>query len=216
MHTLQQKLLKLIQERSLGQLTLRKIGELVGERSPQKIKHHLQQLEKKGLIRVDKLKGIIQKTEPGWAKGLLNKTAKLFSIPIVGSASAGPAGIFAEENIEGYLRVSSTLLNRKAGRNLFALKVQGPSMNRVEIDEQRIEDGDYVIIDSAARTPHDGDVVLSVIDGMANIKKFYWDRKNEQIVLVSDSTYDFPPIHIHQSDDYTINGKVIQVIKKPK
>lgn len=216
MHILQEKLRKLAQERNLGQLTLREIGGLVGERSPQKIKHHLQQLEKKGLIRVDKLKGIIQKTEPGWAKGLLNKTAKLLSIPIVGTASAGPAVIFAEENVEGYLRVSNTLLNRKTGRNLFALKVQGPSMNRVVINEQRIEDGDYAIIDGADHTPHDGDVVLSVIDGMANIKKFYWDKKNEQIVLASDSTYDFPPIHIHQTDDYMVNGKVIQVIKKPK
>src|ERR1700679_3939988 len=46
MHPLQEKILALIDSHNLGQMTLREIGELVGERFPQKIKHHLVQLEK--------------------------------------------------------------------------------------------------------------------------------------------------------------------------
>jgi len=88
-------------------------------------------------------------------------------------------------------------------------------MNRAEIDGKKIDDGDYVIIDSQNCEAKDGEVVLSVIDGMANIKKFSVDEENNQIVLVSESTQNFPPIYIHQDDDYMINGKVIQVIKKP-
>lgn len=214
MHILQEKLLKLAQERNLGQLTLREVGSLVGERSPQKIKHHLQQLEKRGLIRVNKIKGLIEKTQQGWVKGLLRK-ARLLVIPILGTANAGPARIFTERNIQGYLRVSSTILKQRGAHKLFAVRVDGPSMNRVEIDGKRIEDGDYIIVDSKDREPRNGDVVLSVIDGMANVKKYYWDKENKQIVLMSDSTHDFPPIYIHQSDDYMLNGKVIQVIKKP-
>jgi repressor LexA len=79
-----------------------------------------------------------------------------------------------------------------------------------------IEDGDYLIIDSDYRTPRNGDVVLSVIDDMANIKKYVFDEENNQIVLVSQSTKDIPPIYIHEDDSFMINGKVIQVIKKPK
>jgi len=33
---------------------------------------------------------------------------------------------------------------------------------------------------------------------------------------MSESTHDFPAIHIHESDDFSITGKVIGVIKTPK
>lgn len=196
-------------------MTLRDIGELMGEQSPQKIKHHLQQLEKKGLIRIDKIKGLIEKAQQGWVKTLM-KGARLLAIPILGSANAGPARIFAESNIEGYLRVSSTLLKRGKGHKLFALKISGPSMNRAEIDDKVIEDGDYIIVDSEDREPKNNNIILSVIDGMATVKRYRVDKKNHQVALVSDSSQDFPPIYIHENDDFIINGKVVQVIKKPK
>lgn len=215
MHMLQHRLLKLAEEKNLGKFTLREIATMVGEQSPQKIKHHLNQLEKRGLIRVDKGKGLVQKSTQGWVTSLLTN-ARLLSIPILGSANAGPATLLAEANIEGYLKISSTFFGGRSNRKLFALKVDGPSMNRAEIDNKRIEDGDYVIIDSEERTPGDGDIILSVIDGMANIKRFHLDSDNRQIALVSDSSHHFPPIYIHEDDDFMINGKVVQVIKKPR
>lgn len=215
MHELQQKLLKLMQAKNLAQHTLREVGQMVGETSPQKIKHHLNQLEKRGLIRVDKQAGIIKKTERGSVTSLL-KGAHLLAVPILGAANAGPANRIAESNIEGYLRISSTFVGRSAKHKLFALKVDGPSMNRAQVDDKRIENGDYVIIDSEDRNAKEGDIVLSIIDGMANIKRFHWDKKNKQIALISQSTHDFPPIYVHEDDDFVINGKVLQVIKKPK
>jgi SOS regulatory protein LexA len=214
-HELQQKLLKLAQDNNLGQYTLREIGAMLGEGSAQKIKHHLNQLEKRGLIRIDRAKGIIEKTQQGRVKGLL-RGARLLAIPILGSTNAGPARVLAEANIEGYLKVSSTLLGRRSNHRLFALRVVGPSMNRAEVDGKRIEDGDYVVVDCESTSPRNGDIVLSIIDGMANIKRFYRDNQHDQIALVSDSTGAFPPICIHADDDYQINGKVVQVIKKPK
>jgi SOS-response transcriptional repressor LexA len=89
-------------------------------------------------------------------------------------------------------------------------------MNKSVVNGNTIEDGDYLIIDSSDTSPSSGDVVLSVIDEMANIKKYVWDEENNQIVLVSESTKDIPPIYIHEDDSFMINGKVIQVIKKPK
>jgi len=145
----------------------------------------------------------------------LLKGAQLLSIPILGAANAGPANRLAEAHVEGYLRISSTFLASPSKRKLFALKVDGPSMNRAEVDGKRIENGDYVIIDSEARNPRDGDVVLSIIDGMANIKRYHRDKTNKQVVLVSDSTHRFPPIYLHEDDEFMINGKVVQVIKKP-
>lgn len=216
MHEIQRKLLSLAENINLAELTLREIGAKIGETSPQKVKHHLQQLEKRGLIRIDKVKGIIEKASAGLVAGLGN-TMRLFAIPILGAANAGPAVDISDQRIEGYLRVSSTMLSRKRkADHLFALKVDGPSMNRVVIDGKRIEDGDYVIIDNSVVNPKNGDIVLSLIDGMANIKRFYRDETNKQVVLISDSTQSFPPIYIHANDNYRVNGIVVQVIKKPK
>jgi repressor LexA len=218
MHTIQQKLLALAEKKNLGNYTLREIGGFVGETSPQKIKHHLQQLEKRGFIHINKMEHTITSTKQQGTtvKGIL-KNAKLLSIPILGAANAGPAMVFANSNIEGYLRVSSTLLERpRLSHRLFALKVDGPSMNMAYVGGKKIEDGDYVIIDSEDREAANDDVVLSVIEGMANIKKYYVDKENNQILLMSESTHDFPAIHIHENDEFAINGKVIGVIKTPR
>lgn len=208
MHTTQEKLLKVASDKNLGQLTLREIGKLVGESYPQKVKHHLLQLQKKGLLRIDKTRNLIEKV----VEGAIRNT-NLISIPILGTANCGPAERFAEENLEGYLKVSARLLKKKKG--IFAVKIDGPSMNKALIDGKSIEDGDYAVIDSEAKDPKDKEIILSIIDGMANIKRYRWDSKNKQIILMSDSNREFPPIYIHKDDDFMINGKVVQVIKKP-
>ena len=217
MHSIQEKLLQVAENKNLGQMTLREIGALVGESSPQKVKHHMTQLQKKGLLKIDKAKGVVKKTMQEW-ENALDGSSRILSIPILGAVNAGPAQIFAETNIEGFLKVSSALLSPapRDAQTFLALKVVGPSMNRATIGVKRIEDGDYVIVDIADRNVKDGDIVLSIIDGMANIKRFRFDKENGHVVLMSESTKDFPPIFIHETDNFMINGKVVQVIKKPR
>lgn len=207
MHTLQEKMLKVIDEKNIGRLTLRQIGDLVGETLPQKVKHHLSQLERKGFILIDKKNKKISRISNKAKAGEL-----FISIPIVGSANCGPATIYADQNIEGYLKISKRLApNRKS---VFAIKAEGNSMNKADIDGKNIEPGDYVIIDSENITPHDNEYVVSIIDGMANIKKYKIDRKNSRIALLSESTQEYAPIFIHKNDDFRINGKVVDVVKK--
>jgi len=209
MHILQHKILNLAHERNLGSLTLRQIGNLVKESHPQKIRHHLMQLEKKNLLKINRKKRKIEVVRPGTIQ-----TAGFLSIPIVGTANCGSATIFADQNIEGFLKISERLVSRKRG--LFVIKAVGNSMNRASISGNNIEEGDYVVINSEAGTPKDGDYVLSIIDEAGNIKKYKEDRKNNQIVLLSESTQDYPPIFIHPDDKFIINGKVEQIIKPPK
>lgn len=172
---------------------------------------------KKGFLMIDRAKGMMKRTntEPRWAKGLLTKENRLFSIPIVGTANCGPATIFAEENFQGFLRVSSKLVGRPKPTGLYAIKADGSSMNRANINGKSIEDGDYVIIDGNDLTAQDRNVVVAIIDDKATIKRFIYDRKNFQIVLRSDSSFDYDPIYIHPDDDFRISGKVVGVIKKP-
>ena len=135
------------------------------------------------------------------------------SLPIVGSANCGPADVIAEENIEGYLKVSRKTLSRRTG--VFVLRASGDSMNRADVKGNTIENGDFVIIDSTDRTARDGDYVLSIIDGAANLKRCKIGKDN-QIMLVSESSKTFKPILIHAGDDFAINGKIMCVMKKPK
>lgn len=88
-------------------------------------------------------------------------------------------------------------------------------MNRAEIGNRKIEDGDFVIVDSQKRSVTSGEVVLAVIDGRATIKRFIDDRANGQIVLMADSSFDYAPIYLHPDDDFHISGKAIAVIKRP-
>ena len=216
MHPIQEKLLRLAKGRSISNLSLREIGELVGDRSAQKIKHHLQQLEKRGLLRIDRVKGTIEKPKDGWIDGFLENGKRLLQIPIVGVANCGPAEVLAEENVTGYLRISNSLVHRQSSKGLFAVRADGFSMNQAKVRGETISDGDYLIIDGEDRTPREGEVVLSVIDGAANVKRFHRDAAHNQAVLISDSTEDFAPIYVGADDDFFVNGKVIEVIKRPK
>ena len=209
MHIIQQKLLKLSEEKNLGAMTLREMGHEIGEKLPQKIKHHLTQLEKKGFLKISKTQGTVERTKAGKVSDL----SSLLSIPILGTANCGPATFYADANYEGYLKISSALLKKK--KDIYAVRANGPSMNKANVAGQNIEEGDYLIIDAADTTPTNGDVVVSVFDGLANIKKFFWDEEHGRVVLLSESSKDFPPIFIHEDDDFAISGKVIQVIKKP-
>src|SRR5581483_7076210 len=212
MHPIQEKLLNLSKKDNLAKLSLREMAKRIGspQESPQKIKHHLLQLQKKGFLQIDKFKGVMERvSEPGWAKGLLHKAARLLRIPIVGTANCGPATIFAEQNFQGFLRVSSKLADVRSPDGIYAIKADGYSMNRAEIKDKKIEDGDYVIVDSRVRDVHNKDIIVAIVDGKATIKRFFNDKKNKQVVLMADSSFDYDPIYLDPTDDFSISGKVI-------
>jgi repressor LexA len=210
MHLLQEKLLEQAERNpKIGALSLRDMGKLVGERSPQKVKHHLVQLEKNGLIKFDRKNQVIEKVR----EGRLKESHSLIAIPILGFANCGQAAIVAEQRPEGFLKVSARLLPKI--KKIFALQAIGNSLNKAEIGKQKksLEEGDFAIIDYEDVSPKNGDYVLSIIEGMANLKKYKLDKENEQIILYSESSQSHRPIFIHPSDDYIIGGKVIAVLK---
>ena len=209
MHNIQEKILNIAESKNLANITLRKIGELIGEKgSPQKIKHHLNQLFEKGLL-MQSVDG--KKIERVGRK--IDQKSKLVSLPIYGSANCGQALCYADYRAEGFLQVSQAILGGnklKRIKDFFVLKAIGDSMNKAGI-----EDGDYVIIDKNITGIKNGAIVLSIIGDMANIKKYYEDNKNKQIVLTSDSYQDYPPIYIKDTDNYILNGKVVDILKNP-
>lgn len=205
MHQIQEKILELSKTKDVLTLGIRPLGREIGVDQPQLVKHHLFQLQKKGLIKAKSRSDIQQ---------LLQHSSSLqpsfVQIPVVGAANCGPATLFADERVEKYITVSQSFL--KKTNNVFALVAKGDSMNRAQIDGNTIEENDYVLIDSDQRTPHSGDYILSVIDNCANIKK-YARTKDGNIALLSESNSNYPPIYIGEDDQFIVNGKVIQVIK---
>jgi SOS-response transcriptional repressor LexA len=210
MHPIQRKIFNLCVADNLGPLTLRRLGDLIGVINPQQVKHHIERLEDQGFIKYDKTTKTIT---------LLKRhtpETNLITVPLMGGANCGEAKAFADNYAESHIKVSSALLNHSA-TNIFALEAIGDSMDQSDIKGKNIEDGDYVLVDSNVQVPNNGDYVVSIIEGMANIKKFYRDAKNNQIVLVSESSKKYPPIFIdiNEIENYLVSGKVVQVIKKP-
>jgi len=207
MHYIQQKILNFADNLNLKRDGLRQIGRLVGEPHPFKVSYHLKKLEKNGFIKIDKKTGKISRTkneEP--QKGLF------WAIPILGAANCGEANIFAEANLEGYIKVSKNII--KAGDGLLAIRASGNSMNKANVNGRNIGNGDYVIVDTKTQ-PRPNDYALAIIDNCANIKKLLFDTKNKIISLISESTENHPIIFIHEDDKFLINGVVKYVIKKP-
>ena len=111
MHELQKKLLDLAKKQNIEILSLREIASIISSSDKQvhaqSVKHHIRQLVKKGLLIIDKTTKSVIVESAG------RQAANFVSIPIVGAANCGEAKIFAEENIEGFLRVSPSLVKSK-------------------------------------------------------------------------------------------------------
>lgn len=206
MHPIQQKILEIAKTQDIYKIGIRPLGRLIGIAKPQLVKHHLLQLQKKGLLKPTSGPDIIRS---------LRQSATLqpsfMKVPVVGEANCGEATCLAEQRGDTSITISESLLKKR--QNICALQAKGNSMNKANIDGKTIEDGDYVIVDCDYRYPRANDYVLSVIDNCANIKKFSRTRDGN-IALISESTESNPPIYIGESDQFFVNGRVIQVIKK--
>lgn len=207
MHLIQRKILSFADKINLKRDGLRQIARLVGESHPFKISYHLKKLEEKGLIRVDWKTGEIKNTD-------YDKTPRgsFVAIPVLGEANCGNATIFADENLEGYIKVSKKIIS--SDKNVIAIKAFGNSMNKAKIANKSFEDGDYVIVD-CNKVAKNGDYVLAIIDECATLKRLFVDSKNKVLSLIPESTENHPNIFIHENDKFLIKGVVVNIIKKP-
>lgn len=163
---------------------------------------YLNRLEEKGLIkRTRKSRGIEITAD---TKG------NLVDVPILGAANAGDPALLAEENLEGYLKVSKNIIK---GKNVFAVKIDGSSMNRCRIDGKNIADGDFVIIDFKDRSFKNNNKVLIEISGSATVKLYKKISKNRIGLFPMSSDKYHQPIYLTPKDEFMILGKIIDVFK---
>lgn len=210
MNETREKLLQLARRKDISGMGLRELARELGVKNPQNIKFHLRKLHEAGLLSFD------EKPSIRIDRNTLQDSA-LIRIPILGSVSAGPATQIAADTVNGFINVSSSLLRTKNYKDLYALKVVGTSMNKANISVKPVNDGDYAIVDGSKKSPKDGEYVVAMVNELTNLKRFYIDRENEQVVLMSESTDDYSPIFVHPSDsnENLIRGTVVQVMRRP-
>lgn len=213
MNPIQKKLLELADTIDIGKETTYRLAKMIGIDHPFRVKYGIEQLIKNGYLIRDSSGSISKVTHSENAPGLI-------SIPYYGEVNCGEALALADDTVKYFLQVSPSIVRTRKTANLFALKACGQSMNQASIHGKHVEDGDYVIAERKdAHQIGDGDYVVSVIGGAANLKRFYRDRLHRRIVLFSESTNDLPPIIISEHDadevvEYQPIAQVVDVIKR--
>ena len=173
--------------------SVREIGEAVGLSSSSTVHNHLNQLERRGLIKRDPSKSrtvqLVQDAE------IDQQRRNAISVPIVGNVAAG-SPILAEQNIEDHVLLSPEL----AKDGYFLLRVRGDSMINAGIF-----DGDLVLVRPQHEAPN-GSIVVALVDGNATVKRF--ERSNGHVKLIAENPAYEPIVTTHVSLVGVVRGVI--------
>lgn len=169
--------------------SVREICLGVSLKSPSSAFGHLRQLAEEGRIEFN----------PGQKRSisLPDRARPSVRVPVVGRVTAG-APILAVEQREGTLPVDADFAR---GRDLFALRVRGDSMQNAAI-----LDGDLVVVE---RTPEakNGDIVVALLEEEATVKRFFREADGFRLQPENDA---YGPIFTRE---LVILGRVVAVFR---
>ena len=174
--------------------SVREIGEAVGLSSSSTVHNHLNQLERRGLIRRDPSKS--RTVQLVADEGVDKQRRNAVAVPIVGHVAAG-APILAEQNIEDHVLLSPEL----AQDGFFLLRVRGDSMINAGI-----LDGDLVLVRPQQEAAN-GSIVVDLVDNDATVKRI--ERGNGHVKLIAENPAYEPIV----SSNVSLVGVVRGVIR---
>jgi len=174
--------------------TLEEIGRHFALASLATVHKHLQNLERKGLIR--RLPNQSRALEVTPAAGT---EARAVAVPLLGRVAAGQP--IEPVETDETLNLPEELLGRG---ETFALRVHGDSMV-----EDGILDGDIVVLE-ACSTADNGATVVALVRGEATVKRFF--RQRDRIRL-EPANERLEPI-VARADEVDIRGEVIAVLRR--
>lgn len=152
--------------------SVREIGEAVGLSSSSTVHNHLNQLERRGLIRRDPSKSRTVQLVQGAAAE--EKRRNTVAVPLLGHVAAG-VPILAEQNVEDHIVLSTEL----AQDGWFFLRVRGDSMINAGI-----LDGDLVLVRPQAEAPNNT-IVVALVDGEATVKRL--QKTSSEVRLIAEN-----------------------------
>jgi len=186
--------------------SVREIAQAVDLASTSAVHHHLQALEREGMLERGASHSRALRLTPAAAMragsngslGAQITNIRSHSLPVIGEIAAGGP-------IEAYQDASATLTvpDAVANGDAYVLKVRGDSM----IDAH-ITDGDFVVI-RPQQTAHDGDIVVAQVEENAVTLKRYFREKNRIRLQPANASYE-PMFY----DDVRIQGKLVGVIRR--
>jgi repressor LexA len=187
--------------------SVREIAQAVDLASTSAVHHHLQALEREGMLERGGSHSRAIRLTPGasiragsnGSTGAQITSFNSHSLPVIGEIAAGGP-------IEAYQDGSETLTVPdavSANGDAYVLKVRGDSM----IDAH-ITDGDFVVI-RPQQTAHDGDIVVAQVEDNGVTLKRYFREKNRVRLQPANASYE-PMFY----DDVRIQGKLVGVIRR--
>lgn len=179
--------------------TLKEIADAMQLSSLATVHEHLKTLENKGVIK--RYEGTVRGIEI--TDDRFETEMSSITLPLVGYIAAGEP-IEAIENSLERISVAADMVNKS--KRCYVLQVKGDSMI-----EERIFDGDYVVIQQQ-ETANDGDIVVALIDSeFATLKTIYYEDNG--MIRLQPANEKMDPIFI-EPDRLTIQGKVTGVIRR--
>jgi repressor LexA len=174
--------------------SLREINKVTGCKSPRSASIVIDRLVKAGLLK--KMgKDLVLIGTPSSSISI-----STINVPLVGTVTCGTP-VFAEENIQTYIPVSTALA--KKGASYFFLRAIGDSMNQAGING-----GDLLLIRQQS-TAENGDRVVALINDEATVKVF--EQADGAVVLrPKSSNKNHKPIIL--TDNCMIQGVVVAVL----
>ena len=163
---------------------------------------HITALKKKGLLKQGDKKSrtieLVKNSCPDTEQRDDNNK-EFLEIPILGTVAAGQP-ILAEENQEGLIRLSRSILKKNS--EYFALRVRGDSMTGAGIME-----GDIAVIEQQNNVQN-GEIAVVLLDDSATLKTFH--RENARIRLQPENPKYSP---IYCSQDVRILGRLAHIMR---
>ena len=159
------------------------------------VSRYLSYMKQEGMIDYDGTRNIVTRKQE-------KANADTVMLPVLGAIACGMP-IFAEENVEQYVRLPSSWLGR--GEH-FLLRTEGDSMIGIGIS-----DGDLVIVRKQDHA-EEGQVIVALIDNeSATLKRYYHDDEKRMIRLhpENDSMDD---IYVEETK-LRIQGVAIKLLK---
>ena len=180
-----------------SQPSIREIGKRFGIKSTKTVSEHLQALADKGHIERDASR----------SRGVrivgMNLFPSVLSAPLYGKIAAGTPALL-RDHVRDVYELDRKLVTSADG---FLLEVKGDSMVDAGID-----DGDLVVVEPVPDDDvRNGEIVAARIDGDAAIKRYF---AQDGKVILEPANSNYPPILVHEHDDFTVLGRVTGMFRK--
>ncbi len=165
-------------------ITIRALQVALGYASPRSISVMLDQIMSKGWVYRD------SRDELCLSPSLQSDSYAVRSIPLIGTVACGMP-IFAEENIETEIPVSTKIVNQVD--TYFFLRAQWDSMN-----QKWINHGDLVLLKQTNRA-QSGSIIVALINDEATLKEYRQEWETIYLIPHSDNPRH-KPIILDESD----------------